>query len=129
MALPSDPIDPYTGRSGFWVELRDDRERVVYRRIIRSPIANEQEAPSGDPSRPFTRVASESDEGIFAAPEGAACVDAAARLLRSRFLKSTDRIVIYNTGSGLKYPEAYSTRFPMATAGEQDKLGGLITPR
>jgi threonine synthase len=70
-----------------------------------------------------------SDEGIFAAPEGAACVDAAARLLRSRFLKSTDRIVIYNTGSGLKYPEAYSTRFPMAAAGEQDKLGGLITPR
>ena len=70
-----------------------------------------------------------SDEGIFAAPEGAACVDAAARLLRSRFLKSTDRIVIYNTGSGLKYPEAYSTRFPRSTSGEQDKLGGLITPR
>jgi threonine synthase len=70
-----------------------------------------------------------SDEGIFAAPEGAACVDAAARLLRSRFLKSTDRIVIYNTGSGLKYPEAYSTRFPRAASGEQDKLGGLITPR
>src|ERR1035438_6783214 len=70
-----------------------------------------------------------SDEGIFAAPEGAACVDAASRLLRSRFLKSTDRIVIYNTGSGLKYPEAYSTRFPRSTSGEQDKLGGLITPR
>src|SRR3954452_19908126 len=70
-----------------------------------------------------------SDEGIFAAPEGAACVDAAARLLRSRFLKSTDRIVIYNTGSGLKYPEAYSTRFPRTASSEQDKLGGLITPR
>ena len=70
-----------------------------------------------------------SDEGIYAAPEGAACVDAAARLLRSHFLKATDRIVIYNTGSGLKYPEAYSTRFPRATASEQDKLGGLITPR
>src|ERR1022692_675307 len=70
-----------------------------------------------------------SDEGIFAAPEGAACVDAAARLLRSRFLKSSDRIVIYNTGSGLKYPEAYSTRFPRTASGEQDKLGGLITPR
>lgn len=70
-----------------------------------------------------------SDEGIYAAPEGAACVDAAARLLRSHFLKSTDRIVIYNTGSGLKYPEAYSTRFPRSAAGEADKLGGLITPR
>src|SRR5881227_1925077 len=67
-----------------------------------------------------------SDEGIFAAPEGAACVDAAARLLRSRFLKSTDRIVIYNTGSGLKYPAAYSTRFPRTASSEQDKLGGLI---
>ena len=70
-----------------------------------------------------------SDEGIFAAPEGAACIDAAARLIRSRFLKSTDRIVIYNTGSGLKYPEAYSTRFPRTADSEQDKLGGLITPR
>jgi threonine synthase len=70
-----------------------------------------------------------SDEGIFAAPEGAACVDAAARLLRSHFLKSTDRIVIYNTGSGLKYQEAYATRFPRSASGEADKLGGLITPR
>jgi threonine synthase len=70
-----------------------------------------------------------SDEGIYAAPEGAASIDAAARLIRSRFLKSTDRIVIYNTGSGLKYPEAYSTRFPRTASSEQDKLGGLITPR
>jgi threonine synthase len=70
-----------------------------------------------------------SDEGVFAAPEGAACVVAARRLLESGFLKSTDRMVIYNTGSGLKYPEAYSTRFPRTAASEQDKLGGLITPR
>ena len=70
-----------------------------------------------------------SEEGIYAAPEGAACVAALAKLLDSGFLGSSDRIVIYNTGSGLKYPEAYSTRFPRTAAGEQDKLGGLITPR
>ena len=70
-----------------------------------------------------------SDEGIYAAPEGAACVAAAQKLLASGFLKATDRMVLYNTGSGLKYPEAYSTRFPRAASGEQDKLGGLITPR
>jgi threonine synthase len=52
------------------------------------------------------------DEGIFAAPEGAACVAALEKLLASGFLKRTDRIVLYNTGSGLKYPEAYSARFP-----------------
>jgi len=70
-----------------------------------------------------------SDEGIYAAPEGAACVAALRKLLASGLLKSSDRIVLYNTGSGLKYPEAYSTRFPRNGAGEQDKLGGLITPR
>src|SRR4051812_31730215 len=69
------------------------------------------------------------DEGIFAAPEGAACVVAAQKLIASGFLKATDRIVLYNTGSGLKYLEAYSTRFPRAASREQDKLGGLITPR
>ena len=53
-----------------------------------------------------------SDEGIYAAPEGAACVAALEKLLASGFLKRTDRIVLYNTGSGLKYPEAYSARFP-----------------
>jgi threonine synthase len=51
-------------------------------------------------------------EGIFAAPEGAACVAALRKLLVSGFLKPADRIVLYNTGSGLKYPEAWSTRFP-----------------
>ena len=53
-----------------------------------------------------------SDEGIFAAPEGGACVAAARKLLASGFLKPEERIVIYNTGTGLKYLEAYSPRFP-----------------
>ena len=70
-----------------------------------------------------------SDEGMFVAPEGAACVSALEKLLASGFLKRGERIVIYNTGAGLKYLEAYSTRFPRTASGEQDKLGGLITPR
>ena len=69
------------------------------------------------------------DDGIFAAPEGAACISAAERLIKEGFLKSDEKIVIYNTGSGLKYLEAYSTRFPRTASGETDKLGGLITPR
>src|SRR5579875_2923286 len=68
-------------------------------------------------------------EGIFPAPEGGACVAAAKRLIQSGFLRPEDRIVIYNTASGLKYLEAYSTRFPRHAASEQNKLGGLITPR
>jgi threonine synthase len=48
-------------------------------------------------------------EGIFAAPEGAACVAALRTLLANGFLKPEARIVLYNTGSGLKYLDAYAT--------------------
>ena len=68
-------------------------------------------------------------EGIFPAPEGGACVAAAQQLLSTGFLKPQEKVVIYNTGSGYKYLEAYSTRFPRHIASEQNKLGGLITPR
>ena len=46
-------------------------------------------------------------EGVFAAPEGAACIPAVRKLLANGFLSRTDRIVLYNTGSGLKYLDAY----------------------
>jgi threonine synthase len=70
-----------------------------------------------------------SDEGLFVAPEGSACLSALDKLLKTGFLKPDEEIVIYNTGAGLKYLEAYSTRFPRTASSEQDKLGGLITPR
>ena len=66
-------------------------------------------------------------EGMFVAPEGAACVAACQQLLNSGFLKASDKIVIYNTGAGLKYLEAYATRFPR-TAGPLDSLS-MIAPR
>jgi threonine synthase len=69
------------------------------------------------------------EDGLFVAPEGAACVAAAEILIREGFLNADDRILIYNTGSGLKYLEAYGARFPRRTEDETDKLGGLITPR
>jgi len=57
-----------------------------------------------------------SQEGIFAAPEGAACVPALRKLLASGFLTPEDRIVLYNTGSGLKYLESYAEKFPRPAA-------------
>ncbi len=69
------------------------------------------------------------DTGIFPAPEGGACAAALKKLLANGFLKPNERIVLYNTGTGLKYMEAFSTRFPRSSRSEQDKLGGLITPR
>lgn len=44
-----------------------------------------------------------STEGVFAAPEGAASLVAYRKLIASGFLKESDRVVLFNTGSGLKY--------------------------
>lgn len=41
--------------------------------------------------------------GIFCAPEGAACWPAVKKLRRDGLIKPEERIVIFNTGSGLKY--------------------------
>jgi threonine synthase len=42
-------------------------------------------------------------EGIFAAPEGAASLVAYQKLLASEFFTPDDTVVLFNTGSGLKY--------------------------
>jgi threonine synthase len=48
-----------------------------------------------------------SSEGLFVAPEGAACF-AALKLLRTKGkIAPRERVVIFNTGSGLKYLDCY----------------------
>jgi threonine synthase len=44
-------------------------------------------------------------EGVYAAPEGAATVAALSKLLEQGVLRPEERIVLFNTGSGLKYQE------------------------
>jgi len=51
-------------------------------------------------------------EGIFACPEGAATLVAAKRLLVEGFLSPSDRVVIFNTASGLKIPRIPGVRVP-----------------
>jgi threonine synthase len=45
------------------------------------------------------------NEGIFLSPEGATATAAYDHLLKTRFLKPTDRVVLFNTGAGLKYTD------------------------
>ncbi len=47
-------------------------------------------------------------EGIFCAPEGAACLPALKRLLSDGAVKPNERVVLFNTGSGVKYVESFS---------------------
>jgi threonine synthase len=45
------------------------------------------------------------NEGIFLSPEGASVTAAYDKLLASGSLKTSDRVVLFNTGSGLKYTD------------------------
>ena len=45
-------------------------------------------------------------EGIFAAPEGAACLPALRKLIDSYQIDEGETVVLFNTGSGIKYLEA-----------------------
>ncbi len=42
-------------------------------------------------------------EGIFTAPEGAATLAALPKLIEQKWIRPDERIVLFNTGSGLKY--------------------------
>ncbi len=48
--------------------------------------------------------------GVFAAPEGGATFAAARKLTESGFLGADEVVVLFNTGSGLKYLEAFVSR-------------------
>ena len=47
-------------------------------------------------------------EGVFCAPEGAACLPALRKLIDTGQVKENDRVVLFNTGSGVKYMESFS---------------------
>lgn len=46
-------------------------------------------------------------EGIYAAPEGGATVVAARKLAEKKWIKPEDTVVLFNTGCGYKYNEAW----------------------
>jgi threonine synthase len=46
-------------------------------------------------------------EGLFVAPEGAACLPALRRLIETGFVKENERVLIFNTGAGVKYLECF----------------------
>ena len=56
-------------------------------------------------------------EGIFAAPEGAATVVAARRLAEENWIKPREKVVLFNTGCGYKYIEAWEKALGAKTSG------------
>jgi threonine synthase len=48
--------------------------------------------------------------GIFAAPEGGATLSCLKKMLERGLVEADERVVLFNTGTGLKYLEAFDTR-------------------
>lgn len=54
-----------------------------------------------------------SQEGTFVCPEGASLYAAAKKLRESGFLGQDDRVVLLNTGAGIKYPDSVHWEIPV----------------
>ncbi len=70
-------------------------------------------------------------EGIFAAPEGAACLVAYRKLRANGFFKPEDTVLLFNTVSGLKYLDVRdpsSARPAAQTIPATRQIGGIIGP-
>jgi threonine synthase len=67
-------------------------------------------------------------EGVFAAPEGAASLVAYQKLLARGFFSPDDVVVLFNTGSGLKYLDVLDTKDAQAAPPRSRAIAGIIGP-
>ena len=71
-------------------------------------------------------------EGIFLSPEGAAATASYDQLLATGELTPTDRVVLFNTGAGLKYTDMTADAMHLRRPGTLPTslpVGGIITPQ
>jgi len=76
------------------------------------------------------------NEGMFLCPEGAAATAAYDKLIAHGFLKPSDEVVIFNTGTGLKYIDVISKAMNITRNGNgsapakrsERRIGGIIGP-
>ncbi len=70
-------------------------------------------------------------EGIFLSPEGAAATAAYDALLASGEIRREERVVLFNTGAGLKYTDTVAEAMHLRRPGTLPTslpVGGIITP-
>ncbi|HEX2914342.1 MAG TPA: threonine synthase [Chloroflexia bacterium] len=61
-----------------------------------------------------------SSEGIYPAPEGAATLSVLKHLLKENLVSPEEKVVLFNTGTGAKYPEFINFDLPVVPADTQE---------
>ncbi len=70
-------------------------------------------------------------EGVMLSPEGAAATAAYDKLSASGWIQPSDRVLIFNTGSGMKYTDVIAEGLKVRRAPDRGKaanVGGIIGP-
>jgi threonine synthase len=64
-------------------------------------------------------------EGLFVCPEGAATMSALKRMLAEGSVDKDERVVLFNTGSGLKYTDLFKVEAPVVDPSKPFEYGSL----
>ena len=59
-----------------------------------------------------------STEGLFVCPEAGAVISGLRKLTASGWIRPEERVVVFNTGTGIKYPECFPVNLPVLDPAE-----------
>jgi hypothetical protein len=66
MTVPaSDTLKGYEEQKGFWAELKSDKDKTLYRRVLHNPTRNDAEVFSDDPEQSISREPAPKRTGVF----------------------------------------------------------------
>lgn len=62
---PSDPVKGFNKHKGFWAELKNKKDKTLFRRVMHNPTRNDAEIFSDDPERGISRAPAPKRKGVF----------------------------------------------------------------
>jgi hypothetical protein len=62
---PSDPLKGYGKHKGFWAELKNERDKTLYRHVMHNPTRNDAEVFPETPGQSISREPTPKRKGVF----------------------------------------------------------------
>ena len=65
MVPPSDPVKGFDKQKGFWAELKNERDKTLYRQVMHNPTRNDAEVFPETPGQSISREPAPERKGVF----------------------------------------------------------------
>jgi hypothetical protein len=65
MVPPSDPVKGFDKQKGFWAELKNERDKTLYRQVMHNPTRNDAEVFPETPGQSISREPAPKRKGVF----------------------------------------------------------------